>query len=277
MRAFEAAARLGGFVAAAEELNVTPGAVSQHVKTLETWAGTNLFARHAQGVKLTPAGRSLLPGFMRAFDALGDAARAVRDVRPTPEVHIATLPSIAQLWLPARLARIREESPGMKLSVTALETPPNLSRELFDLALFLSRPINGPNRIVLQHDRIFPVCSPQVATRIEGGEPLDSFALLQDQTWQDDWTIWARSSGVVLSNPHAGPRYSLYSLALEEARTGAGILMGHECLVQDHLRAGTLVRAHGHVCLTGASLLLELPASPKARSGLEDVVRLLSR
>ena len=69
LRAFEAAARLGGFALAAEELSVTPGAVSQHIRALEDWAGVALFERRAQGVRLTPEGAALAPRFARAFDA----------------------------------------------------------------------------------------------------------------------------------------------------------------------------------------------------------------
>lgn len=105
LRAFEAAARHQNFVSAANELHVTPGAVSQHIKTLEAWAGTALFVRRAHGVALTDAGRALVPEFVDAFDGLYSAVRALRSLQPITEVHIATFPSIAQLWLSRRLER----------------------------------------------------------------------------------------------------------------------------------------------------------------------------
>ena len=111
MRAFEAAARHISFVAAADELNVTPGAISQHIKTLEAWAETPLFKRNAQGVALTRAGQSLVTAFTDAFDSMAHATRALRNLNPNPGFHIATLPSIAQLWLPKRLARARAQFP----------------------------------------------------------------------------------------------------------------------------------------------------------------------
>jgi LysR family transcriptional regulator, glycine cleavage system transcriptional activator len=276
MRAFEAAARLEGFVAAAEELSVTPGAVSQHIKTMETWAGAPLFQRNAQGVALTSAGLALLPGFVRAFDALGDAARAVRDIRPVSEVHIATLPSIAQLWLPRRLSRMRTEDPTLKFSVTALESRPNLSRELFDLSLFFADPTQAPNKVLLEHDRIFPVCAPALADKIRTPDGLNEVPLLQDQTWQDDWAIWAKSCGVHLANPLSGPRYSLYSLALEEAKSGAGVLMGHKSLVEDQVMAGELVQLFDMDCVTGKSLILETPIRQQDRGSFSRIVKLIS-
>ena len=107
LRAFEAAARLGSFAAAAEELSVTAGAISQHIKQIEGWAGTALFARRAQGVTLTSAGRTLLAPLTLAFDNISDATSLLRTLSPKPTLNIATLPSIAQLWLQPRLAQVR--------------------------------------------------------------------------------------------------------------------------------------------------------------------------
>ena len=78
LRAFEAAARHGSFSAAAEELNVTPGAIAQHVKSLEAWTGEKLFKRNAQGIELSLLGASVLSDFTAAFDRLGDAMRNLR-------------------------------------------------------------------------------------------------------------------------------------------------------------------------------------------------------
>ena len=78
LRAFETAARRGSFTAAADELCVTPGAIAQHIKTLESWAGARLFIRQAHGVKLTTLGSDILPGFVSAFDQLGDAVQTLR-------------------------------------------------------------------------------------------------------------------------------------------------------------------------------------------------------
>ena len=112
LRAFEAAARRGSFSAAADELCVTPGAVAQQVKSLEAWAGARLFLRHAQGVELTALGLDVLPGFVAAFDRLGEAAQALRSQAAPDTIGIAALPSIAQLWLSPRLPA----NPGRRAS-----------------------------------------------------------------------------------------------------------------------------------------------------------------
>lgn len=263
MRAFEAAARLESFVSAAEELNVTAGAVSQQIKALESWTGCALFQRHAQGVALTATGRALLPDFVAAFDALGAATQALRRERPDAEVHIAALPSVAQLWLAPRLARIRAEQPGTRLSVTAMETPPNLSRDLFDMSLFFLEAEETEDHIAVDRDILFPVCAPSLARSLAEPGAAAKVPLLHDQNWSDDWQIWCDASGMSLGDLSRGPRYSLYSLALEEAKAGAGLLMGHRCLVAGALAAGALVAPFDAVCDTGRTLVLGLP--PKSR------------
>ena len=275
MRAFEAAARLGSFVAAAEELHVTPGAVSQHVKTLEDWAGVALFHRNAQGVELSSAGRHLVKDFVDAFDAIAAATHALRNLRPQADIHIAALPSVAQLWLPPRLGRIREKFPQLRFSVTALENPPSLSRELFDLSLFFAAPDRTEDHIVLARDEIVPVCTPDMAKRLGAGEQLNTATLLHDQTWIDDWSRWSDLSGIHIDDPASGPRYSLYSLAVEEARSGAGVLMGHLCLIQNAVAAGDLVPIHDRVYWSGRSLVLGLPHPARRRPEIDEVADFL--
>ena len=125
MRAFDSAARHESFAVAAEELNVTPGAISQHIKTLESWASVPLFRRNAQGVRLTDAGKRLAGEFTLAFDALSDATRSLLNLKPNADFHIAALPSVALLWLPRRLSKVRMRFPQINFSVTALENPPS--------------------------------------------------------------------------------------------------------------------------------------------------------
>lgn len=274
MRAFEAAARHKSYVAAAEELSVTPGAISQHVKTLEAWAETPLFHRNAQGVELSQSGRALVAEFTTAFDALAHAARALRDLNPNIGVHIATLPSIAQLWLPKRLARIRKRFPQITISVTAMETSPNLSREMYDLTLFVGPPDRSTNRIYLGEDKIVPVCAPGLV-RLFKHKGFEGITLLHDQTWASDWRLWSDVSGVHISDPQAGPEFSLYSLAVEEAKAGAGALMGHLCLIRDQIADGSLVQLSEMTASTGNGLVLEVPDTAQRRPQIDDIIEML--
>jgi len=275
LRAFEAAARLGGFSNAAEELCVTPGAISQHVKTLEDWAGAPLFERRSQGVRLTTAWTDLLPYFTDAFDQLGTAVRALRATTRQPTVRIAVLPSIAQLWLMPRMPEIRKQLPHLKLSVSATETPPNLRREMFDISLFFRASSKEDGLDVLDDDLIFPVCAPVVASRLQNPADLAHEVLLHDDVWAGDWPRWAEHAGCALPNLEDGPRFSLYSLAVEEAKNGAGVLIGHHSLVKTALNKGELVAPFSKRLRTNASLCLEVADKTLMSDDLRRVVELL--
>ncbi|MFA3920508.1 LysR family transcriptional regulator [Ruegeria hyattellae] len=275
MRAFEAAARHVSFVGAAEELNVTPGAISQHIKTLESWADTLLFRRNAQGVELTQGGQALLADFTAAFDALSNATHTLRNLKPNADFHIAALPSIAQLWLPKRLRNIREHFPQINFSVTAMENPPNLSRELFDLSIFFAIPDGSANQICICRDEIAPVCAPSLLKRIQVDRDFEGISFLHDQTWAHDWSMWSKNSGVQIRNSQSGPQFSLYSLAVEEAKAGAGVLMGHLCLIEDALSSGSLTAMHSTSCSTDNSLIVQVPHASRRRSETDQVMLLL--
>jgi LysR family glycine cleavage system transcriptional activator len=277
LRAFEAAARHENFAAAALELNVTSGAISQHIRTLEDWVGAPLFTRHAQGVRLTDAGRTLAPVFAEAFDGLDRAVRALRAMRPAREIHIAALPSVAQMWLAPRLSAIRSELGDIRLSVTAMQTPPNLKRELFDLSIFIREPAQAASGAILAADRIYPVCAPFLAGKIGSPQDLGDVPLLFDQTWEGDWELWLASCNVGLPARPQGPTYSLYGLAIEEAKAGAGVLIGHDCLVQKAIEDGQLVRLFDMDCPTGKALILEGSPDAAERPEIRATVEILGR
>ena len=259
LRAFEAAARLGGFSRAADQLCVSPGAVAQHIRTLEAWAGAPLFQRRAQGVELSQIGRQILPSLTTAFDALGLATQTIRSAAAPQRLHIAALPAVAQLWLAPRLAGIRAQVPDLVVSVTALETPPNLTRDPFDLAVFYRADDAGT---VLCRDQIFPVCAPHVAAGLAGIADLEQVPCMSDAVWGDDWRNWlthvAPGTGVV----PRGPVFSLFSLAVDEAVNGAGVLMARGALVAQHLEDGRLVRPFPQAVAVAAPLCLSQRPGP---------------
>lgn len=246
LRAFESAARLGSFTAAADELSVTPGAIAQHIKSLEAWAESPLFVRNTRGVVLTPLGEELLPGFTAAFDQLGEAVQALRTKAAPHKVKIATLPAIAQLWLSERLGQIRRLEPDITVSVTAVETMPNLSREPFDITLFIETGPLEKGDVVVFQDRIFPVCTAEIASRLGDISALSTESLLHDSRWTDDWRVWLETVPGGAGITANGPIHSLFSVALEEVRNGAGVLMAHEALVEPFLASGELVRPFDH-------------------------------
>lgn len=238
LRAFEAAARLGSFRHAAEELMVTPGAVTAQIKALEAEYGAPLFQRQARGVELTALGARVAPSFIAAFDALSDAVRDLRRHAAPRKVHVVTSPALAQLWLAPRLVGLRAVLRDIDISLTALEEPPDLKRTPFDICLFYDIP--GLGRETLWNETLLPVCTPALAHTLAEPADLARVTCISDVVWQD-WKIWAAAAVPTGRVVPAGPGYSLYAIAVQEALTGTGVLMGRQSLVQPHLDSGALV------------------------------------
>ena len=275
LRAFESAARLGGFKAAAEELAVTPGAVAQHIKALEAWAGAPLFERMSHGVRLTDLGETVIEDFSDAFDRLGEAVIKLRDVAGPGTVRIAVLPSVAQLWLSSRLPAIRQIDPNTTISITALDHPPNLSREPYDLSIFFKsseEPLTGS---VICRDVIYPVCAPQLAANL--GEPGDlaGMMFLHDDSMTGDWQRWLDHAAPGERINTAGPTFSLYSLALQEVENGAGIIIGHDPLVRSGLHEGRLVAPFPQRLSLSVDLVAETPRTPRPDSLIARIIEKL--
>ncbi|WP_380254376.1 LysR family transcriptional regulator [Kiloniella antarctica] len=291
LRAFEAAARHSSFSLAAEELSVTPGAIAQHIKALESWTNADLFERQSQGVKLTPLGLSIRVDFTTAFDQLGGAVQKLRSQAAPKDIRIAALPSIAQLWVSPRLPAIRRETPEVSISLTAMEKSPNLKRASFDLSIFFEKSgkVSTPEQKIISicEDFIFPVCAPSVAKNLSTLADLANETLLHDTTWSDDWVKWLSYARLKLEPvlnidegvakiETSGPVFSLYSLALEEVKNGAGVLIGHEPLVRDALKRGELVQPFKLKLKTNQTLSISMASSTKTKNIIPDMIKILT-
>ncbi len=277
LRAFESAARLGGFSSAARELCVTQAAVAQQIRQLEEWAGIRLFERHARGVRLTASGRAVSPSLNEAFDLIGVVSQKLRRNGAPGEVRIAALPSIAQLWLSPRLPRVRSVSDQASISVTALEMKPNLEREMYDLSIFFMHENEmEPGMIDLGADVIYPVCSPEIAKGLKEYPDLKSQKFLHDSTWKDDWQTWLDHVGLAQAIDPEGPSHSLYALAVEEARNSAGVLIAHHALVVPLVERGELVAPFGDRLQLERRLVLEVADNIRGKVAVEKVISALS-
>ncbi len=166
LRAFEAAARHGGYVAAAQELHVTPAAIGAQVKGLEAWLGRPLFHRRPNGLCLTAEGRAVLPTLTTAFDAVNQAVRVMRAVGRPRSLTLAALPCIAQLWLAPRLPALQAAF-DLDVAILTRDDPPDYLREMVDLGLYFgdAAPAGCTSR-VLARDDLFPVCAPALAAAL---------------------------------------------------------------------------------------------------------------
>jgi LysR family glycine cleavage system transcriptional activator len=276
LRVFEAAARLGGFAVAADELSVTPGAVAQQIRKLEEWLGVELFERTAQGVHLPEHGRRIALQISQALDELAAASRELRQLAGPRPLHLAASPAVAQLWLRPRLARLKAALGGAQISVTAIESPPDLEREMFDAAVFFlsdGEVPHGASVMPIEEDVIVPVCAPALAKELATPDGLARQTLLHDSMWRADWARWLDRVQGPAALAESGPVYSLYSMGVDAALAGEGVLMGHVPLIRTLLDTGQLVKPFAPALSLNRKLSLLLPAHSKTAGWTEVLVK----
>jgi LysR family glycine cleavage system transcriptional activator len=251
LRAFEAAARLGGFARAAEELNVTPAAVSQQVRALELRLGARLFARSPAGVALSEDGRAFLPTLSDAFERLAQADEAMRERRTRGRLTVSALSAFAAGWLVPRLPDLRQRLPNVDLVLRSERHLVDFARDEVDLAIrFGPAPGRGLTAHRLMGESVSPVCSPALA---HGPRPLRRFAdlagapLLHDidahpaQPWMS-WTAWFARERLPAAEAQRGLFFNDALVLLAAAIDGQGVALGREPHLGEHLARGRLVR-----------------------------------
>ena len=248
VRAFEAAARHEGFARAAEELSVSPGAISQHVKLLEQRLGVDLFERHPRGVWLTNAGEAYRDALCPALDAIEEATRRASGERMHEAVRLVALPAVAQMWLTPRLPRLQALVPEVAVQLATAERIAPGRADRFDVAVhYESEAVQGLEAMPLFRDDLFPVCSPDLASSANLLEPVDlgRCQLLYDIKWSGDWALWCAAAGAPVPDLSKGLGFSLYSMAVAAAIDGQGMLIAHRALVARELESGRLVEPFG--------------------------------
>ncbi len=257
VRAFEAAARHGGFVAAADELAVTASAVSQQVKGLEAWLGRPLFNRLAQGLELTPIGRQYFQPLTDALDRIDVATRAVMPTPASRTLAVTSLASFVAEWLAPRLPKFAQAHPEIDLRLSTTDRIVDLAADGFDVALrhgYGDYP--GLESEFLTAETLSPVCSPALAEKITCIEDLAKQVLMHDVTagvlTPLTWQGWLRTVGREDLIPRfpldRGPGFSDSQFLVQSAIAGNGIMLGRSMLVADSIRNGTLVAPLGFHC-----------------------------
>jgi LysR family glycine cleavage system transcriptional activator len=267
IRAFEAAARLGSFAAAARELETTAAAVSYHVRQLEAQVGVPLFRRHPHRVELTEPGALIAGEATAAFAALrASFARAV-DLDEA-RLSLTTLPTLGTSWLTPRLGRFRARHPELAIDLDLSPEAQELGAGRFDAAIR-----NGHGRWPgLRTMRLFPslftpLCAPSLKAAAAGlADPdrLDA-PLLGRPDW---WALWYRALGAETAPPpeRFGVTLSAEHLDIAAAVAGHGVAIGSPILFRAEIEAGRLVPAHELVVGDGRSFWLTWPVA-RDRSG----------
>ncbi|MGD1878785.1 MAG: transcriptional regulator GcvA [Kiloniellaceae bacterium] len=248
LRLFEAAGRHLSFKLAAEELNVTPSAVSHGIKTLEEWLGTALFARGHRNLVLTEAGDAYLPRVQEALAQLARATEAVPGRRPSGRLSISVAPSFGGRWLVPNLPRFNTAHPGIEVSLDSAQRQIEFPRDGVDLAIRMGRgDWPGLYAACLVTEELVPVCAPALAATIATTADLAGQTLLQVVNVSEDWAGWASLAGVPQSGIdfEKGPRFDNIAMALDAAAEGMGIAIGRRPLIDTDVAAGRLVPVLG--------------------------------
>jgi LysR family glycine cleavage system transcriptional activator len=245
LRSFEAAARLLSFSRAADELNVTHGAVSRAIRHLEDDLGLPLFTRGTRLVQLTPAGASYAIAVRDTLDRLAAATVAIRDQLSQGVLNVTTLDSFASKWLLPRLYRFRREHPDIDGRLTSSPKLADFVNDGIDIAIRYGRG-RYPRLTaeLLLREELAPVSSPSL---LQGPQPLNrpedlKYHTLIHDDFEIDWATWLRSAGVEGVDAHRGPRFESSVHAVQAAVQGEGIVLGRSALIADDLQEGRLVR-----------------------------------
>lgn len=261
LRAFEAAARHANFRKAADELHVTPAAVSHQVKALEDHLGIQLFYRQARALALTPAAQACLPQLRDGFDALATAAELIRTGSRRETLFLEVAPSFAVKWLGRRIDRFVCAHPDIDVHIEAKPQaidgrPGDGADEWRPLARLNSVAIRfGMGRYPgCRSERLFsvavtPMCAPGLLNSGRGlrrPDDLRHHTLLHDDTLDRDdgrskWAMWLAAAGVEGIDLTRGPYFNHAALALDAAADGSGIALSYPLLAAADLSAGRLV------------------------------------
>ncbi|MBE3024930.1 LysR substrate-binding domain-containing protein [Janthinobacterium sp. GW458P] len=265
LRFFEAAARLGSFVQAADELHVTHGAVSRQIRLLEASLGTALFERRNRGVFLTAPGAQLRDAVQQAFERLDAALDAVRQpARPAPLV-VSCEPTIAMKWLIPRLGDFYQRHPGVPLHLYAAGGPVAFQRDAVDVALRRNDfAWDGGLHVEKVCDEwIAPVCAPALLR--QGRLDLSAQRLLHTASRPAAWAHW-RAAGTDDGSSSDSQTYEHFYLSLQAACAGLGVAIGSIFMVREEIDSGRLVAPLGfRRDGSGYVLLSPLPFDGDAR------------
>lgn len=253
LRAFEAAARHLSMAKAADELNVTPGALSHQIRGLEALLGVELFERGVRSIALTGAGARLYPGLRTAFLHMREAVDTLDAADRDRMLVVSALPGFTAKWLAPRLYRFAEAHPDIDTRIASAGALANFRTDGVHVALR-----NLPDDFVAEPDlvveRMFeasytPVCSPKLIERLGPfGTPdaLRKAPLIHDDSlsaWTKTigWAEWFSRAGVEDVDASRGLRFSSADHALDATAEGAGVLLASDVLAYDELRTGRLV------------------------------------
>ena len=247
LAAFEAAARHLSLTKAAEELNVTPGAVSRQVRMLEEELGSPLFLRRHRAVELTREGETMAASLLDGFERISSTFRQIKSFGRQANVTIGTTMAMAHLWLMPRMGAFWNRNPDIVVDHVISDHPRGLDRPDVDLRIrYGDGDWSDELSAKLYDDSIFPVASPAFAKAypVNSVSDLAKLQLLSVEGIDWTWTTWSEFLAAI-GHPDRRVtvrRFNSYVIALQAARSGQGITLGWKSLVAPLIETGNLVQ-----------------------------------
>ena len=267
--AFEAAARLSSFNAAAQDLHLTPSAISHQIAAVENLLGVALFARIGRGVELTPLGRRYHERVQRILATLEEAGREVANASAPDVVTIHTPPSIASKWLLPLLPVFMKDQPGIEVRLNAETGRAGFSWDISDLAiLYTDAPVPDGHATPLLEEVVQPLCSPRILTASPIRSPADvlDHTLIHTNYNLFSWKHWFAAHGLAGYSRHRGIQIDPSHVAIEAAAKEFGIVLESDVLAHDEIASGRLVAPLRETAVRRGTYVLAWSSRPLGRS-----------
>lgn len=250
LRAFEAAARLGSFQKAAEDLFVTPSALSYQIRQLEEHLDVELFHRHNRKVTLSEEGERLYPGVHDGFERFQGAVASLAKARHGNVLVVSSGPAFAAKWLAPRMYRFVDAYPDLEMRIAASLKLVDFNTDEVDVGLRFGSGVYPDVHVEqLFEEAVLPLASPDYVERhrdeIERGD-YSALTLMHDDSSRFlagalNWSSWLRAMGDQTTDATRGPRFNHADHGLDAAIDGAGIVFGRLTLAMRDIRSGRLV------------------------------------
>ena len=235
LRGFEAAARLGSFHKAAEELHLTQSAISQQIRSLESFVEQPLFYRSGRKVALTDAGFDLLSTTQSLLQQLAVGIRRLDQYRKPNQLVVNTTPAFARHWLVPRLGDFHARHPQIDLWLLTTSETPDMATQTIDIAVRDDLTAQAECRFrVLLEDRLYPACHPRLLD-----QPQTARTTLHGER-EMDWAHWQLQGGADIGQRSAGLNFSDPGLLLDAASQGLGIALVSQLLAGDARKSNLL-------------------------------------
>jgi LysR family glycine cleavage system transcriptional activator len=253
LRAFEAAARHLSLTRAAEELHVTPGALSHQIRGLEDLLGVKLFERKVRSIALTVVGRQLYPGLQTGFGHIRDAVVGLDVAHSSNILVVSTSPGLTSKWLAPRLYRFGDEFADVDVRISSSFNNANFETDGVDIAVRHMRAQPEPAPLLefekLADITLVAVCSPRLIEKYgaaKNAKDLARWPLIHDESLSSrvrapNWMEWFAAAGVEGVDLRRGLHFNSADHALDAAGEGAGVLLAHDLMAYDDLRTGRLI------------------------------------